>query len=396
MGVGEQSGLLTRRGALLAWTAHLGVWALGASWAGVSHWTRLRRLQLPLQPQPWPIRSLVDEPLVISDDQLLQVLKKLELEDQGPRLRINHVDHALRFLGREHRPSGPGYLSGQQMVKLLTDHRRFVARYGPAAPPLLESTRWGVRVVFQNGRPTASSHRDHTVATLAEVGLGLQWPIYTPAGPASMEDLVRHVLLSFELDQREYEWSALVAGMFLAPRREWFNRWGRRISFDMLAGRIMRERMPLGVCYGNHRLYTLAALLQLDQQHRLFSPTVRKQATRFLRQMSRRLVRHQHPQGFWNGDWPWRRPQRTQPATEGTTDRLQDRIVATGHALEWLAIAPAEVLPPREVVVRAGQYLAQVILQLGPRRVQQWYTYLSHAGRALALWRGKLPQEVLG
>ncbi len=387
--------LLTRRQLLGYGALHVGLLGTGAAWAALDYRSQQRRYQLPpLQPKPWAIAPLRDESVVVEMDVVRKVLNRLELRDQGAQLKINHVDHALRFLGKEHRPKQAGMLSGKQMLALLTDHREFVRRYGDEEPPLLESSSRGVRVRFWGSELTTSTHRDHTVATLAEVGVPLDFSIHTPDGLATMRDLVQYVLLSFALDQQEYEWSSLVAGLFLAPQRQWFNSAGRRLTFDMLALRIMRQRMPQGVCYGNHRLFTLAALLQLDQQHRIFAPRVRSIAVRYLQGMSRRLVQHQHPRGFWNGQWPARKPESLRPATTGTVDRLPDRILATGHALEWMAIAPEEVLPPREVVVRAAAWLSETILGLGEQDILQWYTFLSHAGRALAMWRGKYPVQI--
>ncbi len=387
--------LLTRRQLLGYGAAHLGLLGAGAAWAALDYrHGGLRHRLPPLREKPWGIAPLRDEPVAVDTDVLRNVLNRLELRDRGPQLKINHVDHALRFLGKDHRPKQQGMLSGRQMLALLTDHREFARRYGNEVEPLLEVSDWGVRVRFSARGLTVSSHRDHTVATLAEVGLPLNHPIHTARGPATMHHLVRHVLLSFELDQREYEWSALVAGLYLAPRRQWFNHAGRRLSFDLVVPRIMRQRMPQGVCYGNHRLFTLAALLQLDERHRLLSRPVRAAAVRYLRGMSRRLVRHQHSRGFWNGNWPHRKPESLRPATDGTVDRLPDRILATGHALEWLAIAPEEVLPPRETIVRGAAWLAETILGLSSQDVEQWFTFLSHAGRALAMWRGKYPEQV--
>ena len=386
---------LSRR-ELLAYSAlHAGVWGGGTAWAAVRYRKqRLRQSVPPLQERPWPVVPRYDEPLVIDLQVLRQLLGRLELRDRGAELKINHVDHALRFLGRHHRPGQKGALSGQQMLALLTDHRRFVRRYGPGVPPLLERSDWGVRVRYASQGVAVSSHRDHTAATLTEVGLPLGFPLQTAQGPATMEEVVRHVLLSFELDQREYEWSTLVAACYLAPRRQWFNHAGRRLSFDLLVPRVMRQRMPQGVCYGNHRLFSLTALVQLDERHELLSRTVRAAAVRYLQGMSRRLVRHQHARGFWNGEWPYRKPDSARPATTGTVDRLPDRILATGHALEWLAIAPEQVLPPRDVVVRAAAWLSETILGLSADQTAQWYTFLSHAGRALAMWRGKYPEQL--
>lgn len=70
-------------------------------------------------------------------------------------------------------------------------------------------------------------------------------------------------------------------------------------------------------------------------------------------------------------------------------------MVATGHALEWWALAPEEILPPREVIQRAGQWLAKNVMALNDDEIVDKYTFLSHVGRALALWRGHEPLDFI-
>ena len=63
-------------------------------------------------------------------------------------------------------------------------------------------------------------------------------------------------------------------------------------------------------------------------------------------------------------------------------------ILATGHHLEWLALAPVEVQPPRESIIRAAQWLVQAMREVDARTLDIDYGPFSHAGRALSLWRG--------
>jgi hypothetical protein len=65
----------------------------------------------------------------------------------------------------------------------------------------------------------------------------------------------------------------------------------------------------------------------------------------------------------------------------------------TGHALEFWAMASPEYHPPRETVVRASQWLVRQIDAMSEKDVQRENTYLSHACRALCLWRGEEPYE---
>ena len=102
------------------------------------------------------------------------------------------------------------------------------------------------------------------------------------------------------------------------------------------------------------------------------------------------LVSHQHPDGYWDQDWPDKK------AADGeSTSKIPDRILATGHALEWWALAPEHLHPPRHVLASAGQWLVREIDGLSEEETRQFYTFLTHAGRALTLWRGKSPADVV-
>jgi hypothetical protein len=50
-------------------------------------------------------------------------------------------------------------------------------------------------------------------------------------------------------------------------------------------------------------------------------------------------------------------------------------------------MVPDEFHPPREVLIRAGQWLAKEIDGMDSPAIEKNYTFLSHAGRALRLWR---------
>ena len=95
-------------------------------------------------------------------------------------------------------------------------------------------------------------------------------------------------------------------------------------------------------------------------------------------------------QDFWDGNWA--DPDSRIPDPE--TNELSRRLLATGHALEWWAMAPQEIHPPRETIVRAAQWLAKTILEMDERSIEKNYTFLTHAARSLVLWRGKFADEI--
>ena len=57
-------------------------------------------------------------------------------------------------------------------------------------------------------------------------------------------------------------------------------------------------------------------------------------------------------------------------------------------------MAPERLHPPRETIVRASQWLANTIIEMDQKSIEKNYTFLTHAARALALWRGKFAGEI--
>ncbi len=369
----------------------------GVAWALHRGRELVSEQELPaLRPEPLAVSPLYDDPEVVSDEQLRRLLSRLGLRLRGAETSIGYVDHSLRFWGSSVDFDDPELVSGEDMRRLLTDHRRFVELFGLEQAPLLIDEGPGVRVRALEGHASAS-HVDHTLASLAEIGTPLDFPIVTPRRQTELRAVLEQSLRNFSLNQVEYEWSALSYVLFLQPTSRWLTAEGQAVTFDRLAERLMREQQPRGVCAGNHRLHSLVAFLRVDEllpaagELPILDPETRGRVLEYLREMTARLVRHQHPEGFWNADWPNSAPASSEPSEQ---DPLSLRLIATGHALEWWALAPAEVHPPRATVMAAGQWLVRTIDRLSAEEIEQNYSFLTHVGRALALWRGRLPEEV--
>jgi hypothetical protein len=344
----------------------------------------------PLHNQPLAVEPLYDYPTVVTDEQLHRVLARLRPQLAGKQTKIGGVDHALRFWTNRAFFDDAKFASGEKLRRILTDQRAFSVLYGEEERPLLMPQKQGVRVRTQDGAAT-STHVDHTMACLAEVGTPLDFEITVATGPNSVRTvpfraIVEQSLRDFTLNQVEYEWSGLTYALYMSPVREWTTKEGQRVSFDILARRMMREKLPRGVCFGNHRLFTLAAFLRIDDDQHILSPDVRQEVLTFLTAQTAVLVKNQSPEGYWGFDWA-RAEGEPEIETDKTGDLVSDRMLATGHALEWWAIAPEQCLPPRETLARAGQWLVKAIDESTDEQIQSRFTYLSHAGRALALWR---------
>lgn len=381
---------------LPAWTFAALQVAFVAAVLGVIYW---RIGSFPKSPQvptlretPLVVSSRYDVPEVVTDEELRRILPRIRPKLNGKQTKIGGMDHALRFWTANAKFDDAQFISGEGLRRLLTDHREFAKVYGDKERPLLIPEPNGIRVRSQEGTAT-STHFDHTLACLAEVGTPLDFPIVTPSQTTTFRDVLRFALTDFSLNQFEYEWSIQAFALYAPTKDGWLTKEGQHITYDVLAQRLMRERLPRGVCFGNHRLYTLAVLLQIDETNPLLSADVRKQVIEFLTQQSVTLLRNQHAEGYWSADWA---RQEGAPAveTDATGDQVADRILATGHALEWWAIAPEECLPPRENIVRASRWLIKTIDSQSDSEIASRYTYLTHAGRALCLWRKFDPAQI--
>ena len=350
------------------------------------------RARLPaLRQAPRQIGPLYDDPGVASDEQVRAVLYRLRPRLRGPKPTINHVDHALRFWGVEAEFRDPGCLSGAEMREILLRHGKFAQVWGKETQPLLSGDTKGLLIRTMQGLAT-SGHVDHTLGCLAEVGTPLNYPVETPNGSSTVRSILEASLRRFSLNQEEYEWSALAYALYCNSAAPWISLERQEISFDRLAERIMREELPRGVCFGQHRLHTLVIFLRVDEDQRILSPECRARVIGHLREVVALLSAGQDPQGCWNDAWA----EGTPPAPEehereGPFGSLARRLLATGHILEWLALAPEEVQPPRGVVRRAGQGLCRTVAAMSDEEIHQHYTVLTHVGRGLALWRGRLP-----
>lgn len=381
-----------RQPARVAWWAGLQLITLTALtvWASASVYRIKSRQALPeLRVDPLVVEPQYNMPQVVSDEQLSHVLTRLLPRFRETKAPVSTVDHALRMWGLPATFDDPSAMSGKEMRRMLIDHHRFTEIHGESAKPLLNEVNGGVRYRTQEGIGS-SSHYDHTLACLSEVGTSLDFPVRTSERETTVRAIMEQALRDFSLNQFEYEWSALVFALHVKSPGRWVTKDGQEIDFDMIADRIMRQELPQGVCRGMHRMHALVMLLRVNEQSPILSLDGAQRIEAYLRGITDLLMRTQHIDGYWEGDWHTGHPSSESSAEEN----LMDQLLVTGHVLEWWALAPRSVLPPRENIVRAGQWTVLALDRFDDETIIHRYGPLSHAGRALALWRGKFPYQV--
>ena len=339
------------------------------------------------------VNSLYDDADVVSDEELAAVLKKILPRFSRDHLRPNLVEHALRTWGSEIEFTNPDFISGPQMKEFLTDMAKFADSWGKNVNPLMVANDGGIHVRYAE-HSSDSVHHDHTLAALTEAGLSLDDSVYTTARHMHVRDILTEALRDFHLDERETEWSVMSFALWLAPQKTtiWHNGEGRKISFDMLAERLMRNHKRDGVCLGTHRVYSLMLLIRLndDSGGQLISIETRQQIMAYLSAVRDLIVASQNPDGSWPSSWT---DGTDSIAKVDTNEPTSKRVIATGHHLEWLSIAPIELHPPRDQIVKAADWLIANVEATTQNEIDSNYTYYSHVGKALAMWRNTSPAE---
>lgn len=350
--------------------------------------------------QPLVIEPLYNDPDVVSDEELAGVLAKVQprfwSKDNPtrpmPGLKPNYVEHALRTWWIKAKFQDPQVMSGDDLKDYLVDHGKWLTAWSDVkrkhAASLIQDTADGVSIRWGKEEGT-SVHHDHWLACLTEAGVPLDEPVFTPNGRKTIADVLQEALHDFRLDETEVEWSAMAFGFWIAPQRHWTTRTGRTVSFDMLAERLMRGHMRFGVCSGTHRLYSLMVLIRLDDDHHILSPEMREQSTDHLRKARDLIMVTQFEDGHWPSNWS----DGAEALSKPIEDPLYKKVIATGHHLEWLAIAPKELHPPHEMILKAADWVIKTTLEQTDKDIGERYTFFSHVGNALALWRNTHPAD---
>lgn len=338
--------------------------------------------------EPWKISPRYDEPRVVTDAQLAAVLDRVKPPAQPAN--TNNFVHALRLWGPEADFGDPRIPTGAELRNYFLDDRTFQKYAGSKAPPLFYQAADGLaarsfddQIQF---RETSSYHLDDLLATLAETGTALDTPLHLRDGQATVHDLLEASLRRFHLERLEYEWSTIVYARYAFPLPSWQNKFGERIDCDRLIAECIEHPPTDGQCNGLHRLEALAVLYRADEEAHALSQRNRRHILTHMRRVSNVLVDAQSVEGYWNRRWPTGRA-----ALDDKTATIYDKILVTGHQLEWLALAPPEVQPPAETIVRAAQWLARTLLELDDKQIVEAYGPYSHGARALCLWRSADP-----
>ncbi len=248
----------------------------------------------------------------------------------------------------------------RKVLRLLTD-----GDFGGAVlrRTAIERTRHGIEFVStaatmaEHVRAT-ESHRDQVLASLAELGLPLSTPVSADDENLTLKSAMADSLANFHLKQKELQWTAIAYALYLPPRKEWFNKFGERHTFDDLVNRLLVAPVEDSSCAGTHLGYALTLLYRAD---RTLAPILSQSVRNRLRQ---RLVRTvaaaietQSQDGSWSGEWGRGLYSHSDQTPSTDVADMNGRLLVTGHLSEWLLYLPEEFGVPDDCLRRAGLWL---------------------------------------
>ncbi len=331
--------------------------------------------------------SLVDS---VDDGTYAQMLGRVRSKE--PK-HISTVLHAIRFEG----PDFKVYQDAEEacsFLQLLTNESLSNQHLGGFG---LIKTPYGVRAITVP-RPRAyveSSQQSHDLqilATFAALGVPLTQPIeFSSGSTATVQDLLDDAILTFSFDRKEIEWSALSLVLYLPPEKTWVNKFGKEYDFDSLCEYLLGKSFN-ATCSGTHLLYCMTALFLVDQKQQLLRS---ENATRLkdrLEEVSRYLQQTQHADGFWEVNWFFElEGQPLEDVSEAEMNEQQlvqlrvNRVLATGHHLEWLMLLPPEMRPTDECFFRGSRWLQGAVLSESREVIANNYCPYTHAVNAVRL-----------
>jgi dolichyl-phosphate beta-glucosyltransferase len=304
------------------------------------------------------------EPLAIRPERLALIRVPLERDKWLPKVsggnnNISITIHLVRAFGLK-ASVGPGEAPEPGIptaLDVIADQRICASYFGS---PTLTRTAYGLRCPETVLRPLAEkrggeAHRDQLLATLAEAGLPLSFPVRLADGQqASVRDILRDTIANFHLKQDELMWTATALSLYLPPRRSWLDKFGEETSFDQVADELMSRKYEGSPCAGTHLLYALTILARADREMPLLSAERRQRLRSYLAQARDVALGAQEADGNWRIGWHTGDPaSRTLPESNEEFGHL----IATSHLAEWLLYLPKDIPISSDPLYRAGRWL---------------------------------------
>jgi hypothetical protein len=217
------------------------------------------------------------------------------------------------------------------------------------------------------------AHHDQALAILAVIGISLDRRIAVEGGVdgTTLRDAFNSMLSRFSPGMYEAEWSAISIATYLPPLTSWKTRWNEEFTISDLARSLLKADISEGSCGGSHKLQSLCVLLRVNERFPILDASTAAAIDERLQTARSLLIKNQLESGAWTTSWahPEFDPSldlasSSKEYAKGDAAAISsDRLLATGHHLDWLSIAPAKYHPPEDVIIKAVNYCREELLR---------------------------------
>lgn len=248
----------------------------------------------------------------------------------------------------------------------------------PGTP--FDNGRVGLRVNMDVGSKAGQGHPDQWFAILAQCGLPPDHPVKLGDREFQIRDLLSQI--QFDIPRNltaEYSWTLIGLTTFLPTTVEWQASDGRTWSVEALIEKELEQELSTSACGGTHRAIGLAMARNRRVIDRAPMDGVWERTQQRLDELVQRAGQLQNPNGSFSTQY-FARP--------STSPDLSQNLGASGHVLEFLAIALPQDRLQEPWVVRSVVYLCDLLDETSHLPLECGALY--HAVHGLVLYRERL------
>lgn len=299
---------------------------------------------------------------------------------------ILHFLHLRDVVPDELRPEEG--LTFDEMLQIFLDSSACEKHFG-LHQSMLEVTRHGLRYAMPD-RPSATGqgHDDQVISMLAEQRLPLETELHVESKLArnkfTINNLMTDLLARFST-RHEFEWSLLSIAQYDPELRSWSNRFGEEYTFEEAVRTLTQKDLANSSCCGMHVCTTVAALLQLDEKHAIFSQETRGLMEAYLLSVLLAVDETMIATGSVNPWWytatsfaQWS-PAKQESLASSAPPRVIDQMLATSHFIEFCSMLPDSVEYDSRKLVPMFHFLNDSIRQMQPSQGRQRFCPYSHS-----------------
>jgi hypothetical protein len=277
-------------------------------------------------------------------------------ENKTAWVSVSGLCHVLDFYGFG-KTDLALFPTGDLALKALTDEE--TARQFFGKTPLIKTEnglRYALYDEFSVDVDLGEAHRDQCLSIFAALDLPLGTPVRLKSGTYSFADLLSESMSSFELNQREIAWSAMVFARYVPPKRGWTNRSGKEITFPKLVDALLAIDLNTQKCGGAHVFEALMLIEKADRKLPILDEQSRSRLGAWLKTTVEQIIKSQRADGSWSKAWCAGVKDESEPMSP-----FQMSFLVTGHLLEILNKLDPPLRPEKEVFVRAAGWISKAI-----------------------------------